>query len=165
MQSVKTLLNFLHRLEAGAAVVAFVGISVLLLCDVLLRELAGTSIPGAQRISVYAMICTGFLGLSIAAARGRHLRPTFADGLVPKLLVPHVERFGSLILAATFFTFAYVALEFVIEAHEYGDIARVIEIPLWTIQVIMPYAFFSTGLRYFLQALYPALAPKEDLNH
>ncbi len=158
----KKLLETIYKGETAIAVLAFTGIALLLLADVLLREFAGTSISGAQRTSVYAMICTGFLGLSIAAARGRHLRPTFADGLIPKSFQIAASRIGTLIMAITFLIFGGVATGFVIETHEYGDLARVIRIPLWYIQLIVPYAFFSTGLRYALHFLYPQLKPDEE---
>ncbi len=139
-------------------------LSLLLLTDVGMRELAGSSIWGAQRISVYLMIVTGFLGLGLAADRGRHLRPNFADGLIPARYANLADRAGSAIMAAIFLYFAWIGVAFVRAAHEYGDLARIIKVPLWTIQLIVPYAFVSIALRYFLYAIWPDLKPGEALD-
>ena len=82
------------RLESVVAVAGYATVAGLLVVDVGLRELAGTSIYGAQRVSVYIMIVTGFLGLGLAAAQGRHLRPRFADGLIPQRFTTAATRLG-----------------------------------------------------------------------
>lgn len=164
MSFAKWLLALLFRLEAFIAIAAYCLIAGLLLGDVLLRETVSSSIWGAQRLSVYAMILTGFLGLGLAAARGEHLRPRFADGLIPKALSRFADRVGSFLMAAVFLLFAYVGIEFVMEAFQYQDRARIIDFPLWILQLIVPYAFASTAIRYLSFALYPALKPEEKME-
>ena len=156
--------RFLHglfRVEAALAMAGYTVIACLLIVDVSLRETLETSIYGAQRISVYIMIVTGFLGLGLAAAQGRHLRPRFADGLIPAAFAREVTRLGDLVMTAVFFFFAWLGVRFVLDAHSYGDMAMVIDIPLWILHLIVPWAFASTGLRYFMFALFPRLRPEE----
>ncbi len=161
MRAARRFLGLLFRIEAAVAMLAFLAISLLLIADVASRELAGSSIWGAQRISVYLMIVTGFLGLGLAADRGRHLRPRFADGLVPAPLAPAAGRAGSAIMFAVFAWFAWLGVEFVMTAYEYGDLAQTIKVPLWTVQLIVPYAFASLALRYLVFAVWPELRPAE----
>ena len=157
-------LNALFRFEAFLAITCYLVIVCLLLSDVFMREIMGGSIWGAQRISVYLMIVTGFLGLGLAAAKGRHLRPRFADPLVPASLAPSADRSGSVIMALVFAGFAVVAVEFVQNAILYGDLARTIKIPLWIIELVVPYAFASTALRYAVFAFNPTLKPAEEIS-
>jgi C4-dicarboxylate transporter, DctQ subunit len=164
MTFAKRLLSTLFGVEAAAAIIAYIIIAGLLLIDVILRETIGGSIYGSQRVAVYAMIVTGFLGLGLAAHRGQHLRPRFADGLIPSAFSDLADRAGSLIMACIFGTFGVVGIEYVLEAISYGDLARIINIPLWIIQLIIPYAFFSTALRYIIYALWPHLKPSEKLE-
>ncbi len=161
MRAARRFLDLLFRVEAAVAMLAFLAISLLLIGDVASRELAGSSIWGAQRISVYLMIVTGFLGLGLAADRGRHLRPRFADGLVPASLAPAAGRAGSAVMFAVFAWFAWLGVEFVMTAHEYGDLAQTIKVPLWMIELIVPYAFASMALRYLVFAVWPDLRPAE----
>lgn len=159
---IRKTLSILFSAEAAVAVTCYLIIATLMLTDVLLRETVGTSIWAAQRVSVYLMIVTGFLGLGLAASRGRHLRPQFADGLVPVRFTRIARRIGSAIMAATFFVFAVFAIEFVIQSYEYEDMTRGIKIPLWIVELIVPYAFFTTGLRYAIFAIFPELNPVES---
>lgn len=155
------LLAAVFTLEAAVAVTGYAVVAGLLVLDVALREIWGTSIYGAQRMSVYIMIVTGFLGLGLAAAKGRHLRPRFADGLIPSTLASAATRLGDVIMAAVLLVFAWIGIRFVLDAHEFGDMARVIDIPLWYLHLVVPYAFVATALRYALFALYPSLRPEE----
>ncbi len=164
MQAARRFLQALFVIESSVAMLAYVLIAGLLLGDVLLRQLAGTSIWGAQRIAVYLMIVTGFLGLGLAADRGRHLRPRFADALVPARWAGAADRLGSLIMAGVFATFAWYGVVFVRQAIEYGDLARTIRVPLWIIELVVPYAMGSTALRYLIYARWPALKPQEALE-
>jgi len=153
-------LFLLSRLEAGIAIIAFTVISVLLIGDVLLREFFNSYIFGAQRVSVYAMIVAGFLGIGLAADQGKHLRPTVADGLIPSGYERAAARVGAIIMAAVFFTLVWFGIQFVADAIRYGDLARSIKIPVWIVQVIVPYAFCSAGLRYLVFAIFPDLNPE-----
>ena len=126
-----------------------------------MREIAGSSLQGAQRIAVYLMIVAGFLGLGLAADRGRHLRPRFADRLIPRRLAPRAERIGAALMALIFAYFAWLGMRLVLEAREYGDMARSIRVPLWMIELIVPYAFASVALRYLFYAIWPGLRPVE----
>jgi TRAP-type C4-dicarboxylate transport system permease small subunit len=155
------VLAYIFTLESVIAVAGYAVVAGLLVVDVALRELVGTSVYGAQRISVYVMIITGFLGLGLAAAQGRHLRPRFADGLIPTGLTRAATRLGDLIMTAVLLGFAWIGVRFVLEAHEFEDMARIIGIPLWYLHLIVPHAFATTALRYALFALYPALRPEE----
>ena len=157
----RRFLAILFRVEASVAAFAYLVIALLLIADVTSRELLGSSIWGAQRISVYLMIVTGFLGLGLAADRGRHLRPRFADGLIPARFAKAANRVGSVIMFAVFSWFAWLSVGFVMASYEYGDLAQTIKTPLWMIELIVPYAFVSIALRYLFFAIWPALKPGE----
>jgi len=158
------ILRVLFRVEIVLAISAYVLIFGLLITDVVMRELGLGSIFGAQRISVYLMIICGFLGLGLAASQGRHLRPRFLDGVIPASLSATADRIGSVIMTAVFAVFGVIAVQFLLEAIEYGELARTIRIPMWSIQVIVPYAFFSTALRYAIFVIDPDLRPQEALE-
>lgn len=158
------ILAVLFAMETAIAISAYVVIAGLLLTDVAMREFGFGSIWGAQRISVYLMIVIGFLGLGLAAARGRHLRPRFMDWVVPDGLSTVADRIGSILMVVIFGGFGIIGIEFMREAIEYGDLARIIKIPLWYIQIVVPYAFFSTALRYAIFAISPDLRPEEALE-
>ena len=150
----------LLRLEAFVAVCAYVLTAGLLLSEVIARELFTESIWGSQKIAVFAAIIAGSLGLAIATSENAHLRPSFADGLLP---YGWVDRLGDVLSALLFAGFGYFAIVFVQESIEYKDVAEVIRIPLWPIQIVLPYAFFSSALRHLIFAVEPDLKPEADI--
>lgn len=164
MKIASHVLKILFYAEASVATGLYVMIAALLAGDVVVREVGGSSLMSIQRICVYAMIQTGFLGLALAAARGRHLRPRFADGLVPVRFEPVVKRIASFMLAAIFAYFAVFGFEFVMESIEYGEMTKSIKLPLWTVQLVVPYSLGSTALRYLIFGIFPSLSPEEQLQ-
>ena len=84
-----------HRLECLIAVVAFGFIALVLIVDVVGRELltplyrafdiqGSAGIFAAQKLSVFALVIGSFAGIGIATATGSHIVPRFAFGWVPK---------------------------------------------------------------------------------
>ncbi|WP_322867929.1 TRAP transporter small permease [Aquicoccus sp. G2-2] len=154
------ILKALYRIEVTLAVIFYVVIVTLILTDVSLRELVGSSLQGAQRESVYLMIITGFLGMALASATGRHLRPQFADGLIPERHAQTAQRVGNFIMFLIFATFGVYGVSFVEQAYAYQDMARAINFPLWILQLAIPYGCFSAALRYLLFFIAPDKEPQ-----
>ncbi|MBL0897620.1 MAG: hypothetical protein IBJ17_02830, partial [Reyranella sp.] len=84
-----------HRLECWLAVACFSFIAVILVLDVLGRELVApllrllgidagpTGIFASQRFAIYALVVGSFAGIGIATATGSHLVPRVGFGWVP----------------------------------------------------------------------------------
>jgi len=159
MKSVQNFLKALWTVEATICVLAFAGTSVALMADVLARELFGNGIFGAQRFAVWANAISGLLGFALVTAERGHLRPQFADGLVPKSLQPHVERFGELLSAVICLVLAWFAVLFVLSSARLGERGMAIPIEVWPIQLVLPWMFFSSALRHLAFFRWPGLRP------
>ena len=61
---------------------------------------------------------------------------------------------------ALFAGMGLVAVHFVAQSAEFGDKAAIFYFPLWPIQLVMPYAFFSCAFRHLAYALHPELRPQ-----
>ncbi len=156
----RTLLNALQRFETTVATLAYAGVAALLIGDVLGRELLGVSILGVQKIAIYATIVAGFLGLALATSAGAHLRPEAFDKLIPAKYDRTVGRLSDGFAALFYVVIGIVAVHFVMQSAEAGDKAAIFYFVLWPIQIVMPYAFFSCGVRHLAFALRPELKPR-----
>ena len=146
-------------MEAIMATAAYAAVALLLMADVIGRELLGTSIFGAQQIAVYGAILAGFLGLSLATSDNSHLRPGFMD-FVFKRYESHIVQVADAISAAFFLGAAMIAWTFVAISMEAGDRAPVLYFTVWPLQIVIPYAFASSSLKHLIFAIRPDLKPK-----
>ncbi len=159
-----------HKAECLVAVSAFGLIAVLLILDVVGRELLGpiyklldikgaTGIYGAQKLSVYSLVLASFCGIGIATATGSHLLPRIGFGWIPKDFGPTMDRVADLITAVFMVVVAYYGYVFVSSTIAAGLRAQAFNLPVWPFQVAIPLGFLSASVRYFLYAAWPALRP------
>ncbi len=157
------LLRFLNQVEAALAALAYVLVTALLLAGIAARELFGTTIWGSEKMAVFAAIYAAFLGMSLAAAANAHLRPQFTDGWWPEGWQPGVGRAGNAISCLLYVAIGVLAARFVVESYHFDARAMVLYWPLWAIQIVIPYAMFSSAFRYLVFALNPELKPRPAL--
>ncbi len=159
MLLVQRLLAWLRAFEATICVVAFAGAAIALIADVLGREFFGSGIFGAQRFAVWATAIAGLVGFALVTADGGHLRPRFADGWLPKAMAPIIDRLSDLISALILIGLGVYAVDFVLGSYRLGEVGLAIRIPIWPIQIILPWMFFSSALRHLAFAAWPVLRP------
>lgn len=160
-----------HRIECWLAVACFSFIAVILVLDVLGRELVGplfnrlgieagpTGIFASQRLAIYALVVGSFAGIGIATATGSHLVPRVGFGWVPKEWAPRMDRLadvvtGCFLLGVTWFGFQFVESTYTADLR-----APVLDWVVWPFQIAIPAGFLSAGLRYFIYAIWPTLRP------
>ena len=146
------LVRFLMKIEAVVAAFAYAATTLLLLADVVAREFFSQSLWGAQQTAVLCSILAAMIGLTLATGRGAHFRPEFADGI---LRFAFVDRLGDLISAVLLFSFGYFAIEFVMESRDFADRVPVVNILLWPMQIVVPYALASSALKHLVFAWNP----------
>ena len=170
--SVRRAAEIWHKGECWIAVAAFAFIAVILLLDVLGRELVGpllrlvglnpgaTGIFASQRLSIYALVIGSFAGIGIATATGSHLVPRVAFGWVPDEWGPALDRIADLLTAVFLIAVAWFAFKYVESSYATDLRAPVLDWRVWRIQLVIPLGFLSAAGRYLLYALWPDLRPK-----
>ena len=168
----KLIADYWHQLECWIAVAAFAFIAVILLLDVLGRELVGpllrlvglnpgaTGIFASQRLSIYALVIGSFAGIGIATATGSHLVPRVAFGWVPDEWGLALDRIADLLTAVFLVAVAWFAFKYVESSYATDLRAPVLDWRVWRIQLVIPLGFLSAAGRYLLYALWPDLRPK-----
>ncbi len=157
------MLAALRRVEAVIAAFAYLTVTILLLLGIAAREFYSTSIWGSEKMAVFAAIIAAFLGLTLATSANAHLRPQFADAWWPKSWRGIIARLGDLLSALMFVGIGMIAAYYVADTYNNNDRAIILYWPLWIIQLVIPYAFFSSALRYAIFALRPDLKPQPEL--
>jgi TRAP-type C4-dicarboxylate transport system permease small subunit len=152
----------LQKFERLVCFAAFSVLALVLLADIVLRELLGNGIPWARQLGIFANIVLAMIGMGVASSEGSHLRPRFADSWLPRRWEAFANRLREWVSAAILFGFGIVALQFVSETFALKETATVLHWPLWLVQAVIPLTFFIGSVRHFAFGFFPELRPEHS---
>lgn len=158
----KAFLNALLRLETLVAGAFYAIAAAILFADVIGREVFSSPIWGGQRMAVLLANGAALIGLGVAVALNRHIRPSVLDGVTPERLVPLVTRLGHLVSAAVFFSGAYFGALLVLDNKMMGFTTPPLDLEIWIPMLALPYGLASAGLRSLIFAGWPDLQPEQQ---
>lgn len=168
--AVRLVLDRWHRAEAWLAAGAIAFIVLLLLADVVGRELLGMALrwagapyvglPGAAKIAVLALIVATFAGLGVVAGGGTHLRPRLGWTGLPRAWDAALDRIADAVTAAGLGAAAACSAVMVGESRALGLLVPTLQWPVWPFQLALPLGFGSAALRHVCFAVWPQLAPR-----
>jgi TRAP-type C4-dicarboxylate transport system permease small subunit len=161
METARTVLEGLARLERVVTFTAFVVLIAVVFGDVAVREVTGTGVHWARQVGVYANIFVVMFGIGLASATGAHLRPRFADNWLPASWDPYLVRLQEALMAAFCLAFALVAASVVHETFALQERSVVLRIIVWPFQAVIPLVFSIAAIRHGLFAAWPVLRPPE----
>lgn len=166
------MVRYWHRGECWVAMAAFSFIALIVVYDVVAREVLGpllrlaggnanaVMVVGAAKMGVYALIVGAFAGIGIATATGAQLVPKVAFGWVPREWGGTMDRLADALTAAFLLGVAYYGVVFVNGSRLSGLLTSGgLEVPAWIIQAAIPLGFASAAVRYVLFAFWPAVRP------
>jgi TRAP-type C4-dicarboxylate transport system permease small subunit len=159
MDSAKTILKTLQRVEIFLCIVAFAVMASVLMLDIIFRTFLGNGLAWSHQVGVYANIVVSLLGLGLASANGSHLRPRFADNWLSRSWEPVIQRLQQLVTALFFLFFAALAGQLIIESYQLQERSTVLQTLVWPVQLLLPLAFGLGAIRHGLYALYSELQP------
>lgn len=150
------LFEILTKVERFIASILIFILTLFVVLDVFSREVMQEGIPWAQKGAVYMMIWAGFIGAILVTQKVEHLRPEIADKFWkgPKLKSFYLRAHNFLVFCFTG-AMAYYSFLYVMESKEFGDRNVIIDMAMWVLQAVIPYAFTSMGLRYLYFVFYP----------
>jgi len=146
----------LNRIEGVVAVLAYTTTCLLLLGEIVGREVFGGGIHGSLKIATLGSVIAALLGYSLAVYDNSHLRTTFSDSLLP---FAWMGRATDAVAVAIYLVLGYYGVVFVKASIEFKDQVPSLYIPAWWIQTFLPYVFFSCALKHAWHFINPAAKP------
>lgn len=133
---------------------SFLGVMILLvLIQIFLRNAYSSGIAGANSIIRHLLLWVGFVGAGLATRHGAHIKIDVASRTLPKKARIPVAFITDVFAVAVCFLLVYVSCQFIsIEYEGHGEIPY-LDIPVWTMQVIIPFGYMVIGLRFGHRAL------------
>lgn len=162
METARRLLRALYLFMGAVATAFYAALALLLLADVVGREIFSQGIFGAQRVAVFFTIVAGNFGLALAAAAGAHIRPRVADHWIPERFGPAMDRIADIITAAVLLGVAYFACQLVRESYDFETVSPTIDWQIWPVQAVIPFGYGMAALHYLIFAIYPPLRPRQQ---
>lgn len=163
MTAIARVLALLSAGEKFIAGICIGGLTLIMFADVGAREIFKEGISWAQKISLHLMFWGGMLGVAVVSSKGAHIRPEIGEKLWPKSLKPFLKSLEHFFIAAFCAAMAWVAFSFVLQSKADGQRHPVTDIPLWILQIVLPYTFLSMTLRHLVYSLAPSVRPA-DVN-
>ncbi len=142
---------------AETAVLTFLLITLVLLAfaSVLLRDLFGVGMVGADILMRHMVLWIGFLGAAVAAAQGKHF--AFEALHLPEGRTrTALDAAASLAACAACAFLAYAAFQFLQDERASGGMLLgfgSLRIPRWTFAAAIPLGFMLVGLHTLLRAV------------
>ena len=160
----KQTLRYLDAFERNVTFLAFAALVIVMFSDVAFREITGTGLHWSRQIGVYANLFVVMFGLGVASSEAAHLRPKFADTLLPDSLDPILNRIQEGLMFAFCLAFSIIAFEVVVETFNDDVQSIVLRVAIWPFQMIIPVAFFLTSIRHLIYAIKPKLRPVQNIS-
>ena len=139
-------LSWLHRLEGGVLVFAFLLSMVVPLVDAIGRPFGHLGFPGSQEYRAQLTLWLALLGGLLAARERHHLTLSTAEAIGSTRVRDLARVFSSAVAAAVCGVLAYSAYGVVIADREAGR-RLAIGVPVWLSECVMPIAFALLALR------------------
>lgn len=158
----KRFLSALLTVETLVAGAFYAIAAAILFADVISRELFSNPIWGGQRMAVLLANGSALIGIAVAVALNRHIRPSVLDRAIPARFDPVTIRAGHVVGALVMFAGAYFGAMLVMENKAMGFTTPPLKLEIWIAQLALPYGFASAGLRYMFFAIDPTLQPAHE---
>ncbi len=141
--------EFIETVVIGLGIL---GMAVLLVSNVITRNLFGFSVPGIFELTQILIIIVTFIGLGYGFRKARHISMSaLYDQLQGKARKAALVTI-MLVTGAMMFYLATIGLEYVQNAYSRGSRTSSHEIPWWTVYIVAPLGFALAGIQLWLAA-------------
>lgn len=158
----KRLIRILHRVEDGLIVTVLLLMVLLAVAQIVLRNLAGTSLIWVEPFLQHGVLWIGLLGAMIASRKDEHIRIDIASHYFPRpvrrLLAILVDLFTCGICTLV----AWHSAGYVREEMSFGT-EGFLGLPSWILQLIIPIGFGVIALRYAILFVMDVRGQREPL--
>lgn len=109
-------------------------------------------LPWATELAMYLLVALTFVGASVAARGGEHIRIDALVRLLGGKALRAANAITDLACACFFLGAAKVGWDFADKAREFGERSPALEMPVWIIYMALPLAGVLLALRFALRS-------------
>ena len=142
-----------HRSENVVLSAALGAMAVLPVAEIILRTAFGFGIPGSAGIVQHLTLWVGMLGAAIAAREARLLSLSTGAALLKGPWKAAAGVYSGSTAAAVAALLGIASVQFVQTERDSGNVF-IGNVPLWTVQLILPIGFFAVAFRLWRHSSY-----------
>lgn len=135
----------LERIMANLFGIVFLGLSVLVSIETIVRKLFNISIQGSAELGGYALAIGSVIGFSLAVVGRNHIRVDVLHERFPRAMQAFMNWISAVLIAALSLLFVYVCLRVITKTIEYGSAAQT----PWATPLIYPQGLWYAALILF----------------
>ena len=140
----------IQKLEEALLAGSMLVIAALTVLNVASRSLLGSSLAFAEEISQFLIVVVVFVGLSYAAAKGRHIRMTAIFDQLPRRARKRLMIVIAFTTAVLMFSLASFSARYLVTMVALETRSPVLQTPLWAVYLVAPIGFTLAGVQYCL---------------
>ncbi len=141
------------RVEKHLAISALTVMVVVAFGQIVLRTFFSRGFVWADILLRQLVLWVGFLGASLATRTDQHIDVDVFTRLLPEKGKLLSGLLSNLIGFVVCIFLTHAALGFVRVEYELGDSLRVLHLPFWVLQLVLPFAFLMISFRFLLGAI------------
>jgi len=134
--------NEIARVESLLLVLMMFALTLILVCQVILRYFFNAPLFWAEEVSVQLLISVTFLGISYLIHQGNMIKVDFLLELLPKGTTDKVELGLRVLGLATLLVFCWVATEWILQPEIKLDVSPTTGIPNWYNYLLVVVSFY-----------------------
>ena len=147
----RTWIKRLHRVEDALLVLLLTAMIVLAGTQILLRNFFDSGIVWIDPLLRVLVLWLGLLGAMVATRNNKHISIDLLSRFLKRDIYCLVQSVVAQISAWTCLVIAWYGLNWIRLDYEDG-VTSFAGIPAWMLEIIIPVAFASVGLRYLLKS-------------
>ncbi|WP_372572319.1 TRAP transporter small permease [Ruegeria jejuensis] len=152
------------KIENTLAVSAYTLMTLMILGEIIAREIFGASIFGSTKIAILAAAVAGFFGYAMVTQAGTHLRMSALDNVGPQALRNLIDRHSDLLSCILYLAISLIAVQYVLQSMEFEDKVAVLRIPRWPFQSALVFAFGLSAFKHLVFYIHPESRPVREIN-
>jgi C4-dicarboxylate transporter, DctQ subunit len=153
--------RWLERFEAGLLTLLLIGLIVLGLTQIILRNLVGISLPWADGAMRAMVLWLAMIAGAVAAGQLKHIRIDVARRWLGPVRWRWTERLLMLATALVCLVMTWFSLRMVALEYEFQSIAF-LNVDNWIVQLIVPIGFGVMAARFAAHAFSPNTGTEQD---
>ncbi|MDO6388383.1 MULTISPECIES: TRAP transporter small permease subunit [unclassified Uliginosibacterium] len=135
----------LERIMANLFGFVFLGLSVLVSIETVVRKLFNLSIQGSAELGGYALAVGSVIGFSLAIVGRNHIRVDVFHGRFPRAMQAFMNWLSAVLIAALALLLIGVCYRVIVKTVEYGSTSQT----PWATPLIYPQGLWYAGLIVF----------------